>query len=384
MTGEGINEYKEDEVVKNNNVAELKMDRNWGLLKRKRRTKSRSWDLDDPLSNCLKRGGTKVLFYGLAFVSIFLVFPSSSFAEIINSHAAVVMDMLTGNVLYAKHPERRLPPASTTKLMTAIVAIEKAELDSLVTISRNASLACPLKAGFKQGDKVAVEKLLYAALIRSANDAAVALAEAVAGSEKGFVELMNQKAVSIGAKNTKFINSTGLPGPHQYTTALDLSKIMSCVLSYPKLTEIIATPAVEIWTKNGEILSLKNTDRLLWLDGDLIGGKTGYTFRAGHCFVCAAERRKEVIIVALLGSSSRKHLWKEAEALIDKGFQIIGNKRRLESIHTRKMVGKIKNYRVPLEEIQEKSVRPALPLDQPRDFENRICSCVVIGSPSLD
>jgi len=333
MTGEGINENREYEAVKSNGVVELKMDRNWELLKRKCRTKMRFWNLNDPLSNCLKRGAAKILFYGLAFMSIFLVFLSSAFAESINSRAAVVMDVLTGRMLYAKHPKRRLPPASTTKLMTAIVAIEKADLDNVVTISKNASIVRPLKAGFIQGDKVTVEKLLYAALIKSANDAAVALAEAVAGSEKGFVELMNQKAISIGAKDTKFINSTGLPGPHQYTTALDLSKIMSCVLSYPKLKEIIATPAVELSTDKGEILSLKNTNKLLWSDGDLIGGKTGYTFRAGHCFVCAAEREKEVIIVALLGSSSREHLWKEAEALIDKGFQIIGNKKRLQSIH---------------------------------------------------
>jgi D-alanyl-D-alanine carboxypeptidase (penicillin-binding protein 5/6) len=282
-----------------------------------------------------KEEHTRVFLYGLVFfATIFTVFLSRAYAETINSRAAVVMDVSTGSILYAKHPEHRLPPANTTKLITAIVVIEKAGLDNLVTISRNASLVRSLKAGFKQGDKVSVEKLLYAALIRSANDAAVALVEAVAGSEKDFVELMNQKAISIGAKDTKFINSTGLPGPHQYTTALDLSKIMSCVLSYPKLKEIIATPAVDLSTDKGEILSLKNTDKLLWSDGDLIGGKTGYTFRAGHCFVCAAEREKEVIIVALLGSSSRKHLWKDAESLIDKGFQIIGNKKRLQSIHT--------------------------------------------------
>lgn len=284
------------------------------------------------LSNCLERGVVKVLFCELVFLLILMVFLSSTFGETINSRAAVVIDGLTGRVLYAKYPNWRLPPASTTKLMTAIVAIEKAGLDKVVTISRNASLVPPVKAGFRQGDRVTVEKLLYAALIKSANDAAVALAEAVAGSEKDFVKLMNQKALSIGAKNTKFINSTGLPGPGQYTTALDLSKIMNCVLSYPKLTEILATPAVEISTAKGEVLSLKNTDKLLWWDGDLIGGKTGYTSRAGHCFVCAAERGKEVIIVALLGSPSRRELWKEAETLIDTGFRFIANKNRLQSM----------------------------------------------------
>jgi D-alanyl-D-alanine carboxypeptidase (penicillin-binding protein 5/6) len=104
---------------------------------------------------------------------------------------------------------------------------------------------------------------------------------------------------------------------------------MNCALSYSKLKEIIRTPAVELLTERGEILFLRNTDKLLWSDEDLIGGKTGYTFTAGHCFVCAAERGEELIIVVLLGSPSRKHLWKETEALIDKGFQIVADKKRL-------------------------------------------------------
>jgi len=104
---------------------------------------------------------------------------------------------------------------------------------------------------------------------------------------------------------------------------------MKYVLGYPKLREIIGTPVAEFTTKKGKPLSLKNTDKLLWSDECLIGGKTGYTFTAGHCFVCAAEREKETIIVALLGSPSRGNLWKETEALIDKGFQIIANQKRL-------------------------------------------------------
>jgi D-alanyl-D-alanine carboxypeptidase (penicillin-binding protein 5/6) len=239
------------------------------------------------------------------------------------------MDMSAERILYAKKPERRLPPASTAKLMTAIVAMEKADLSDVVTISKNASQVRPSKVGFQKGDKVTVEKLLYAALITSANDAAVALAEAVAGSEKHFVHLMNQKATSIGAKDTKFINSTGLPGAQQYTTASDLSRIMRCALSYSKIKEIIGIPAVELLTEKGKILFLKNTNELLWSDENLIGGKTGYTFRAGHCFVGAAERENEEIIIVLLGSPSRRRLWKETETLLDKGFQIIEDKKSL-------------------------------------------------------
>jgi D-alanyl-D-alanine carboxypeptidase (penicillin-binding protein 5/6) len=277
-----------------------------------------------------KKGYTKVFLCGLAFViSIFSPFLSTTFSQTINSRSAIVMDMSTEKLLYAKNPERRLPPASTAKLMTAIVAMEKADLSDVVTISKNASQVRPSKVGFEKGDKVTVEKLLYAALITSANDAAVALAEAVAGSEKHFVHLMNQKATSIGAKDTKFINSTGLPGAQQYTTALDLSRIMRCALGYPKIKEIIGTPTAELLTEKGKILFLKNTDELLWSDENLIGGKTGYTFRGGHCFVCAAERENEEIIIVLLGSPSRRHLWKETEILIDKGFQIIEDKKSL-------------------------------------------------------
>jgi D-alanyl-D-alanine carboxypeptidase (penicillin-binding protein 5/6) len=212
--------------------------------------------------------------------------------------------------------------------MTALIVMENAHLDDIVKISRHAAYIAPHKAGFKAGDAVTVEKLLYAALIGSANDAAVALAEAVAGSEARFVELMNRKALAIGAENTRFINASGLPGPEQYTTASDLSKIMGYALRYPKLKEIIGTRVAEISTENGKAIFLKNTNRLLWSEEDLVGGKTGYTQKARHCFVCAAERDNDTVVIALLGSPSRSDLWKETETLIGRGFEVIGNKEK--------------------------------------------------------
>ena len=260
----------------------------------------------------------------LAFFLLIWVFsPPSSFAEVIASQAAVVMDASTGEILYGKNSNHLLPPASTTKLMTAIIVMEKANLSDIVTISQKASQAHPVKAGFRKGDKVTIEGLLYAALVKSANDAAVALAEDAAGSENCFVSLMNQKAVSIGAVNTKFINATGLPGGGQHITAIDLSIIMRYAMSHPKLREILATPAAEVSTERGKAIFLKSTDKLLWSDEEIIAGKTGYTYTAKHCFVFAAERNKKTIIVSLLGSPSRKNLWKEAKELTDKGFQMI-------------------------------------------------------------
>jgi len=269
----------------------------------------------------------KKSFFALIFFFFVLHFLQfSAFADEFYSRATVAIEASTGRILYAKNPNLRLPPASTTKLMTAIIAIEELNPTDVVSISKHASVVSASKAGFKEGDKVTVETLLYAALMKSANDAAVVLAEAVAGSEEKFVYLMNRKAEAIGLKDTKFINPHGLPGPGQYTTAFDLSLMMRYALRYPKLKEIIGTRVAEVSTMRGNDLFLKNTNKLLWSDEDLIGGKTGYTRQARHCFVCAADREKTTIIVALLGSPSRITLWKETESLIDKGFNITANR----------------------------------------------------------
>ena len=255
------------------------------------------------------------------FPLVFILISSNCFAETIKSRAALTLDASTGEILFSKNPNLRLPPASTTKLMTAIVAIENENLSKVVTISKNASHAVPSKVGFKKGDRITIEGLLYAALLESANDAAVALAEAIAGSEKRFVSLMNQKAFVIGAKDTRFINPNGLPGSGQYTTALNLSKILNYALKIPKLREIIGTTEAQITTESGRIFYLKSTDQLLWSDEKVIGGKTGYTQKAGHCFVGAAQREAKTIVVAVLGSPSRKHLWADTEKLISENLQ---------------------------------------------------------------
>ncbi|MGD1075486.1 MAG: D-alanyl-D-alanine carboxypeptidase family protein [Thermodesulfovibrionales bacterium] len=246
-------------------------------------------------------------------------------AENITSRAAVVMDAVTGRVLYAKNSEHFLMPASTTKLMTALVVLEHSQLSDVVTVSRRAAGASPSKVGLKEGDKVTIATLLYAALMRSANDAAVALAEAVSGTEEEFVKLMNEKAIAIGAYHTKFINANGLPGKGQYITAYDLSMIMKQAIQYPVLKEILTTRVREISTQSGKTIFIKNTDMLLWSDKDIVGGKTGYTRQARHCFVCAVERDNETLIVALLGAPRRDLLWTESENLMEFGSKVMNH-----------------------------------------------------------
>lgn len=273
--------------------------------------------------NRVKPGGQKHAFLLclLAAALIHLFNSYDSFALVIKSRAALTIDASTGEILFSKNSTWRLPPASTTKLMTAILAVENEDLSKVVTISKKASCTSPTKAGFRQGDQVRIESLLYAALLESANDAAVALAETVSGSEGQFVSLMNEKTYAIGAENTKFINATGLPGNGQYTTALDLSKILNYALAIPKLREIISTPEVTITTEKGKSFRIRSTAKLLWWDEKIIGGKTGYTKKAGHCFVCAARGDGRTILVAILGSPSRRTLWSETERLVSINLQ---------------------------------------------------------------
>lgn len=264
-----------------------------------------------------------------AFIIIFCLFSLIHFSLLtasaadISSRAAVVMEASTGRILYGKNPTLRLAPASTTKLMTAMVALDRMNPADTAHISERAAGVSPVKVNLRPGERVTVETLLNAALITSANDAAYALAEATGGTENRFVELMNQKVIALGMSDTNFINSTGLPGRGQYTTAYDLVRILRQALGYPLIKELINTKAKWISTENGRTISIKNSNRLLWEDEAMLGGKTGYTREARHCFVGAKERGNETVIVALLGTSSRQSLWKESEELLEKGFAMI-------------------------------------------------------------
>ena len=267
--------------------------------------------------------GVLILLFFLVTCSLALV--NSVSAEEIKSRAAVVMDAATGRVLFAKNPDLRLMPASTTKLMTALVVIERTNLNDIATVSKKASSAPATKLGLKQGDNINIETLLNAALIKSANDAAVALAEAAGGSEEEFVSLMNKKAHALGLNNTRFINPNGLPGTGQYITAHDLAEIMRQAIRYPLLKEILGTRVAEVSTGEGKTILIKNTNKLLWSDSELLEGKTGYTKEARHCFAGAAERETGTIIVALLGTPSRPLLWKETEDLMALGTRVLNN-----------------------------------------------------------
>src|SRR4030067_1817651 len=203
-----------------------------------------------------------------------------------------------------------------------MVALDKLDPEAVITVSKRAANTPSVKPHLTAGQKISVKDLLYLALMRSINGAAVALAETVAGSEKAFVNLMNKKAQGVGAKNTKFINASGLPGRKQHTTARDLAELMKESLNYPIISEIINTRIKMLDVDKKQVL-LKNTNYLLWTDDDQIGGKTGYTRAAHHCVVSASRKGERTLIVVLLGEPVRDYLWEDAKKLLDKGSEML-------------------------------------------------------------
>ncbi|MEO5360272.1 MAG: D-alanyl-D-alanine carboxypeptidase [Nitrospirota bacterium] len=253
----------------------------------------------------------------LLSVNTFAYEPSS---REIGARSAVIMD--GDKVLYAKNPTFKQPPASTTKLVTAMVVLDHMKPHDVVTITGNAARLHSPNLALREGERFYVKDLLSLLLMRSVNGAALAFAEAVSGDEKDFVALMNAKARSIGATDTRFINSHGLPGEGQYITAYDLADIMRRSLDYCLIKETINTKTKTVSSLDGRTFILSNTNKLLWSDDDLVGGKTGFTNAARHCLAFAAEKGDNTLVAALLGDDRRSDLWRDAKFVLSKGHDI--------------------------------------------------------------
>lgn len=275
--------------------------------------------------------GVKVFFYVVFIASVLSAVVNPAYAlpikgaahpQFIRAKAAIVVDS-NGSIIYAKNQDVRLPPASTTKLLTAMVALDRVAPELKVKINQSAIKPHSAPPRLRVNEEFTVSELLHLALMKSVNSAAVALAEGAAGSEEEFVELMNQKALAIGAVNSKFANASGLPEGVQYTTVYDLTLILSEALKYPMIKEILGKKEYVVLTCGGRSIRIRNTDRLLWATDNMIGGKTGYTGDAQHCFVGAFQTDDGPLFTAVLGTRSRNRLWKSTLLLhgIGSGFQ---------------------------------------------------------------
>lgn len=236
------------------------------------------------------------------------------------AESAVVFDPQSGQVLYEKDADRPRPIASTTKILTAIVVLEKARLDDVVTVSEHASRTEGSRVYLDVGERQTVRDLLYALLLESANDAAVALAEHVAGSEEAFAALMNQKARAIGARRSNFRNPHGLPAAGHYSTARDLALITAYAMKNRVFAAMVATKEYRIpWPAKDDWRVLHNHNRLLYGDKMFNGVKTGFTAEAGSCLVASAVRDGHTMIAVLL-KDTPNGVYRDAAALLDYSF----------------------------------------------------------------
>lgn len=256
---------------------------------------------------------------------IILIFPQA-LASPINPHSiegetCVLMDVKTGKVLYEKDAHKQMEPASTTKIMTAIVALENGDLNDTVTIGSSPPLLEGSKINLKKGEKLTLEQMLYGMLLNSGNDAALAIAEHIGKSSSNFVKMMNKKTKEIGAKETNFVNPTGLPDENHLTTAYDLALISRyAILNLPKFREITSTKNLEMHSTNmSGNRKLENTNELLRKYEGADGIKTGYTSAAGRTLVASATKDGWQLLAVVL-KSNWFDIWPDATSLLDYGF----------------------------------------------------------------
>jgi D-alanyl-D-alanine carboxypeptidase len=237
----------------------------------------------------------------------------------LTARAAVVMDGSTGQVLWERDGSRPLPPASTTKIMTAIVALESGRLEESLRVSAEAAATAPSGINLRTGQRMRLRDLLYALLLNSANDAAEVIAEGVGGSRAGFAALMNERARTLGAEAAHFENPHGLTAKGHVASARDLAVILRHGLRLPLLRDILETRTarVPIEAPRSRWVSLRSHNRLLVGHDPRVIGKTGYTRAARRCFVGAARDGDREVIVAVLGSTD---LWGDTKRLIAYGL----------------------------------------------------------------
>lgn len=238
----------------------------------------------------------------------------------LNSRSCVVIDRLSKTILYGKNEKNKVKMASTTKIMTAIVVLENSPLDKTVEASKKAAGTGGSRLGLKTGDKITIRDLLYGLLLCSGNDAAVCLAESIAGSVPEFANLMNAKAQELGLSNTHFESPHGLDSPEHYTTAYELSLLSDYALENSTFLTMVGTKNYTV-TINGYPKTLSNTNELLGnLDG-VYGIKTGFTNGANRCLVTACKRGNMDIICVVLGADTKNFRTKDSIKLIEYSFK---------------------------------------------------------------
>jgi serine-type D-Ala-D-Ala carboxypeptidase (penicillin-binding protein 5/6) len=277
----------------------------------------------------MKKLTSIILLFFLLFTSFFLpIYAEEQSGDIDlaeNSKSAILMEKDTGEILYNKNADERLPPASMTKIMTLILIMEALEkgqitLNEKVRVSEHAASMGGSQIFLEAGEEMTVEDLLKGIAIASGNDASVALAEKIAGSEKAFVIKMNEKVKSLGLKNTHFVNSTGLPAENHYSTAHDMAVMAKELLKYEDITKY--TSIYEDYLRKGteDEFWLVNTNKLVRFYDGVDGLKTGYTSEAKYCLTATAKRGDMRVIAVAMGADTTKKRNADVSAMLDYAF----------------------------------------------------------------
>ncbi len=238
---------------------------------------------------------------------------SGALADIsVSARSAILMEASTGRVIYEKDPDVRLPIASTTKLMTALVAVENGSPEEIVTVAPECEGVEGTSIYLRAGEKLTLRRLLYGLMLESGNDAAVAVACHIAGSVEKFAELMNERAAAMGLENTHFENPHGLNAEGHYSSARDLAKIMAEGMKNPIFAQIASTKSVSFGP-----VTYTNHNKLMWSFEGMEAGKTGFTKKAGRTLVTCARRGGLRLICVTLNDGDD---WRDHEALYELGF----------------------------------------------------------------
>lgn len=238
----------------------------------------------------------------------------------ISAKSAIAIEASTGRIIYEKDANVKMPMASTTKIMTAIVALEQNLLTDNVVVSNNAAWTGGSSVDLKKDDEIELSELMYGLMLNSGNDAAVAIAEHTSGTVEEFAKLMNEKAKEIGALSTNFVTPHGLDSPEHYSTAYDMAIIAKYALNNPTIRKLVSTSHYTMKFKNGKTKQLSNTNPLLSFYEGASGVKTGYTGLAGKCLVASAKRDDLEIIAVLLGDPSSKARINDSVKILDYCF----------------------------------------------------------------
>lgn len=264
----------------------------------------------------------KIIIWIIALFLVVSMLPLFAFADnepTLQSEGAFLMDMKSGQVLYARNEHERFYPASITKIMTAILALEHSKLDDQVKVSKLATEQEGNRVYLAEGETVSMEHLLYGLMLNSGNDAAIAIAEHISGSVDAFADLMNQKAKEIGCKDTHFVNPNGLHDPNHYTTPYDIALIARYAMKDSKFREIVRSETLPWHGKEWDSV-LYNINPMLYNYDGVNGVKTGYTDQARQTMVVSAVRGDREIIGSLMKAETKQSIRLDAAALLDYGF----------------------------------------------------------------